>query len=198
MRPLCDGPGRLPTEHALGVVGSLHLAILQYPSMGGMHIMLIPKGPWAVTKRSLAAISLMAIAFGSAGLTQGRSLPVSVDTVASGLVHPCAVAFLPDGRFLVTERPGRTRCGPLGRRRPRAVGAACIGRRGRVACLSARSNSAPCTGWRSPVAGGKVRHKEKLLQGSDERIRDGRQGPDGLLHMVTESPVGRLLRLQPN
>lgn len=150
MRPLCDGPGRLPTEHALSVVGSLHLAILLYPSMGGAHDVDIQRA-LALTKRSLAAISLMAIAFGSAGLTQGRSLPVSVDTVASGLVHPCAVAFLPDGRFLVTERPGRTRCGPLGRRRPRAVGAACIGRRGRVACLSARSSSAPCTGWRSPA-----------------------------------------------
>ena len=30
-------------------------------------------------------------------------------TVASGLQHPWAVAFLPEGRFLVTERPGRMR-----------------------------------------------------------------------------------------
>jgi glucose/arabinose dehydrogenase len=32
-----------------------------------------------------------------------------VETVASGLVHPWALAFLPDGRMLVTERPGRMR-----------------------------------------------------------------------------------------
>ena len=30
-------------------------------------------------------------------------------TVASGLQNPWAIAFLPDGRFLVTERPGRLR-----------------------------------------------------------------------------------------
>ncbi len=34
---------------------------------------------------------------------------VRVDTVADGLEHPWALAFLPDGRILVTERPGRLR-----------------------------------------------------------------------------------------
>jgi glucose/arabinose dehydrogenase len=34
---------------------------------------------------------------------------VRVDTVAGGLEHPWALAFLPDGRILVTERPGRLR-----------------------------------------------------------------------------------------
>lgn len=31
-----------------------------------------------------------------------------------------------------------------------------------------------------------------------ERIRDVRQGPDGLLYVLTDSPRGRLLRVQPN
>jgi len=44
---------------------------------------------------------------------------------------------------------------------------------------------------------GKVRREEKLLEGSGERLRDVRQGPDGLLYLVTDSPQGRLLRLQP-
>ena len=35
--------------------------------------------------------------------------PLAVETVAKGLVHPWALAFLPDGRMLVTERPGRMR-----------------------------------------------------------------------------------------
>ena len=30
-----------------------------------------------------------------------------VKTVAAGLEHPWALAFLPEGRMLVTERPGR-------------------------------------------------------------------------------------------
>ena len=34
---------------------------------------------------------------------------IAVETVASGLDHPWALAFLPDGRMLVTERPGRMR-----------------------------------------------------------------------------------------
>jgi aldose sugar dehydrogenase len=34
---------------------------------------------------------------------------VSAETVAEGLVNPWAIEFLPDGRALVTERPGRLR-----------------------------------------------------------------------------------------
>ncbi len=34
---------------------------------------------------------------------------VDVETIASGLEHPWSVALLPDGGFLVTERPGRLR-----------------------------------------------------------------------------------------
>lgn len=37
------------------------------------------------------------------------SAPVRVETVAKGLVFPWGLQFLPDGRFLITERPGRLR-----------------------------------------------------------------------------------------
>lgn len=46
-----------------------------------------------------------------AAASSGAFAQVSVNpqTVATGLQHPWAVAFLPEGRFLVTERPGRLR-----------------------------------------------------------------------------------------
>ncbi|MBC7939647.1 MAG: PQQ-dependent sugar dehydrogenase [Chitinophagaceae bacterium] len=47
---------------------------------------------------------LVAMFSPGAGATDYR-----VDTVAAGLVHPWSLAFLPDGRLLVTERPGRLR-----------------------------------------------------------------------------------------
>ncbi len=43
-------------------------------------------------------------------------LPARATDVARGLAHPWGLAFLPDGRMLVTERPGRLRLvGPDGR-----------------------------------------------------------------------------------
>jgi glucose/arabinose dehydrogenase len=44
---------------------------------------------------------------------------------------------------------------------------------------------------------GKVVKEERLLEDLGERIRDVRQGPDGLLYLLTDSDEGRVLRLKP-
>ena len=45
--------------------------------------------------------------------------------------------------------------------------------------------------------GGKVVRESKLLVDVGERIRDVRQGPDGLLYVLTDSNNGKLIRLLP-
>ena len=49
---------------------------------------------------------------------------------------------------------------------------------------------------RIELKGGKVAAEHKLLEGIG-RVRDVRQGPDGLLYLVTDSPMGKLIRVQP-
>ena len=44
---------------------------------------------------------------------------------------------------------------------------------------------------------GRVQREHKLLEGVG-RVRDVRQGPDGWLYLLTDSPQGRLLRVLPN
>lgn len=69
-------------------------------------------------KIRIAAIALFALAGCEAAQTapgdtprrfDSQHGPVEVSTVAVGLEHPWGLAFLPDGRLLVTERPGRLR-----------------------------------------------------------------------------------------
>ena len=50
---------------------------------------------------------------------------------------------------------------------------------------------------RLTLAGNKVVTEERLLQDRGQRVRDVRQGPDGLLYVLTDSPQGELLRLVP-
>jgi len=45
---------------------------------------------------------------------------------------------------------------------------------------------------------GKVAREERYLGELGERIRDVRQGPDGLLYMLTDNPQGRILKLVPS
>jgi glucose/arabinose dehydrogenase len=43
----------------------------------------------------------------------------------------------------------------------------------------------------------RVAREERYLADLGERIRDVRQGPDGLLYLLTDSPDGRILRVEP-
>jgi glucose/arabinose dehydrogenase len=60
------------------------------------------------TKLALAAALALASPAGAQTFKSSAG-EIKVETVASGLSHPWAIAFLPDGRLLVTERPGRMR-----------------------------------------------------------------------------------------
>jgi glucose/arabinose dehydrogenase len=50
---------------------------------------------------------------------------------------------------------------------------------------------------RLDLDGEKVASEERLLRDLGERIRDVRQGPDGALYLLTDSPTGRILRVAP-
>jgi glucose/arabinose dehydrogenase len=69
--------------------------------------------------RSILVLAALLLAPISATIAAPQTFPssagnLSVETVAGGLVHPWALAFLPDGRMLVTERPGRMRIATRG------------------------------------------------------------------------------------
>lgn len=59
--------------------------------------------------RRLAAPCAAAILAAWAPLGGAQAPSLRTEAVASGLENPWAIAFLPEGRFLVTERPGRMR-----------------------------------------------------------------------------------------
>ena len=65
----------------------------------------MPSAPVRYTHSAIGLIAFSALV----AFSQVRAQGVRPEPVASGLQNPWAVAFLPQGRFLVTERPGRMR-----------------------------------------------------------------------------------------
>jgi glucose/arabinose dehydrogenase len=56
-----------------------------------------------------AALAFACSALAAPPVVQTEEYAVRVVTIVQGLEHPWGLAFLPDGRMLVTERPGRLR-----------------------------------------------------------------------------------------
>jgi len=50
---------------------------------------------------------------------------------------------------------------------------------------------------RLELDGDQVVNEERLLVGTFGRIRDVREGPDGLLYLLTDERDGKLIRLEP-
>lgn len=73
------------------------------PLKPGFYLLNMPFDQWIRAQAATLFIALSLLHMGVAA--QG----VRPETVATGLQNPWAVAFLPDGRFLVTERAGRLR-----------------------------------------------------------------------------------------
>ncbi len=72
------------------------------------------KRPMVQVTAILGAATVLAAFFATNARSESKSFrssagPIEVSTIARGLVHPWGLALLPDGRILVTERPGRFR-----------------------------------------------------------------------------------------
>ncbi|RUR39120.1 PQQ-dependent sugar dehydrogenase [Vreelandella populi] len=70
----------------------------------------------SIKRAHRSGVASLALMFSVSGLAWGAPAvhaqdipPYQITTIAEGLEHPWSLAFLPDGRMLVTERPGRLR-----------------------------------------------------------------------------------------
>jgi glucose/arabinose dehydrogenase len=46
-------------------------------------------------------------------------------------------------------------------------------------------------------ADGKPTHQERMLTELEQRLRDVREGPDGLIYVLTDETAGAMLRIEP-
>jgi glucose/arabinose dehydrogenase len=60
-------------------------------------------------RKTLTILLFLLPALIAAEVNQGPSQSFTYEILTDGLEHPWSLAFLPDGRMLVTERPGRLR-----------------------------------------------------------------------------------------
>src|SRR5688500_10034865 len=58
---------------------------------------------------------------GSDGNAGGSSQKIRIDTIATGFTNPWGMAFLPDGRVLITEKAGQIRVVQDGKLQPGSI-----------------------------------------------------------------------------
>jgi glucose/arabinose dehydrogenase len=119
----------------------------------------------------------------------GAAVQIRVETVVSGLAVPWAIAFPPDGRTFLTERPGRVRVIEQGRLRPEP--------------LATIADVEPIRGdfffgnlrgeciIHVVLDGRRVLRQERLLEEQYGRIRDIAEDPAGLIYFSTSKRDGR-------
>jgi glucose/arabinose dehydrogenase len=142
---------------------------------------------------------------GTARCDRRPAAPPRVKTVATGLEIPWEIAFLPDGRALVTERPGRVRLlTHAGRVRRQPVARIAVSTQGEGGLLGlaidpdfahnrfvylyyTRAGGMRLERWR--FGGGRLRRERSLVDGiAAGRIHDSGRiafAPDGRLYVAT-------------
>jgi glucose/arabinose dehydrogenase len=140
----------------------------------------------------LAPVVLLAPAQPRAQTFASSAGPLAVTTFARGLAYPWSLAFLPDGRMLVTEKPGRMRIvGRDGRLSPPLAGVPRVHAGGQAGLLDVRldndyaSNHVIYFCYSADSGGAAAVARATLADGATPR-REGvktiftQQGPGGL------------------
>ena len=124
---------------------------------------------------------------------------VGAETVAKGLEHPWALAFLPDGRILVTERPGRLRIVEKDGQLSKPLGGVPEGGRAGPGRTARRGDRSQVRG--EPAGLSLLRGARRRRGGDRGRARPARRGRargrEGDLPAAAEGGGERPLRLAP-
>ncbi len=124
--PLAAATGLWVTLAMVNALAPMPTLIAATRETGGLMAMLVAAGiaGWLFARlvtgmvrrdngRSAMPVMVLAMAAGLAlpesDAIADESPEYQIETLAQGLEHPWSLAFLPDGRMLVTERPGRLR-----------------------------------------------------------------------------------------
>ena len=155
----------------------------------------------------LALVVLLAPAHPRAQTFPSSAGPLAVTTFARGLSYPWSLAFLPDGRMLVTERPGRMRIvGRDGRLSPPLAGVPRVHAGGQAGLLDVRLDNDYATNhviyfcYSADSGGAAAVARATLADGATPRLDDVKtiftqQGPGGGNNVgcrIVQAPDGNL------